>query len=148
LSAALSELPGVFPPKEPPDRESVFHKYRVRLDPSAAGLSTSKQLLRKCAERALRAEGLEVVQWETRPLVAYSLFANRNADSLRRADPRRLAENYTIGAYPVTVDLLESSLVLFSQSYPLIAQTRSLVDRYAEAFRKVWRNRNHWMEAE
>lgn len=148
LSAELSELPGVFPPEVTSDRESVFHKYRVRLDPTAVGLSTSKRTLRNWVQRALRAEGLEVVQWETKPLVAHSLFSNRNADSLRRADPRRLAENYDIGAYGTTVDLLDSSLVLFSQSCPLIAQTRDLVDGYAEAFRKVWRNRGRWMEAQ
>lgn len=148
LSAALAELPGVFPPAETPDRASAFHKYRVRLDPAAAGLSTGKHTLRKSAQRALRAEGLEVVEWETKPLVAYSLFSHRNADSLRRADPKRLSDNYDVDAYPTAVDLLDSSIVLFSQSYPLIAQTSSLIDQYAEAFHKVWRKRRTWAAAE
>ena len=144
LSAALEELPGVFPPRKTSDRESVFHKYRVRLDPAGAGLSISQRALRKSAERALRAEGLEVVEWETKPLVGYSLFRHRNADSLRRAAPKRLSDNYDLRAYPTAGDLLDSSIVLFSQSYPLIAQTSRLIDRYAEAFHKVWRKRHTW----
>jgi hypothetical protein len=31
--------------------------------------------------------------------------------------------------------------VLFSQTCPLIAQDAAVVDRYAEAFRKVWERR-------
>ena len=34
----LARLPGVEPPRVPPDRPHIFHKYRVRLDPERAGL--------------------------------------------------------------------------------------------------------------
>lgn len=147
LSAALAELPGVFPPEEPSDRESGYHKYRVRLEPTAAGLSISKKELRDRAKRALQAEGLEVVQWETTPLVGYSLFSSLNADSLQRCNAGRVSENYDVRKYPITSDLLDSSIVLFSQSCPLIAQTSGLVDQYAEAFHKVWRDRRRWAYA-
>jgi hypothetical protein len=52
-----------------------------------------------------------------------------------------LALNYDPGAYPNTNALLDGSLVLFSQSCPLIAQSDEVVDRYADAFRRVWSQR-------
>jgi dTDP-4-amino-4,6-dideoxygalactose transaminase len=142
LSAALSDLPGVTPPAAPADRTTVHHKYRVQLDPGAAGLPTTQEALRDQTALALRAEGLEVVLWESKPLVAQGIFANRQADALRRADPRRLEENYDPLRYPNTAALLNGSIVLFSQSYPLIAQSAEIVDLYAEAFRKVWAQRD------
>ena len=42
--------------------------------------------------------------------------------------------------------LLDASLVLFSQTCPLIAQSAETVDLYAEAFRKVWSNRSQLVE--
>jgi hypothetical protein len=37
--------------------------------------------------------------------------------------------------------LLEGSIVLFSQSCPLIAQDDAMIDRYVEGFRRVWEHR-------
>ena len=55
-------------------------------------------------------------------------------------DVERIRDNYDPSRYPVTQQMLDSSLVLFSQSCPLIAQSSATVDAYAEAFRKVWRH--------
>jgi hypothetical protein len=38
--------------------------------------------------------------------------------------------------------MLDSSFILFSQSRPLIGQTRATVDKYAEAFTRVWSQRH------
>lgn len=144
LSAVLSELPGVTPPTESTDRTSVHHKYRVQLDPRAAGLPLTREALRDRTAHALRAEGLEVVLWELKPLVAQSIFANRQAGALRRAEAERLDENYDPQRYPNTTALLDGSILLFSQSCPLIAQSAETIDLYAEAFRKVWAQRDRW----
>jgi hypothetical protein len=37
-------------------------------------------------------------------------------------------------------------VVLFSQTRPLIAQTREVVERYVEAFHKVWSRRDRLAE--
>jgi hypothetical protein len=100
--------------------------------------------------RALRAEGLEVVLWQSAPLPAQGVFQQRDE---RGGYPRQLpggtdlAKNYDPALYPRTRALLEGSVVLFSQSYPLIAQNDELVDRYADAFRKVWRQRGRLVDA-
>jgi perosamine synthetase len=142
LSARLGELPGVEPPASRPGRTSVHHKYRVRLDPEQAGVACTPRELRDAMLAALRAEGLEVVLWQTEPLPAQAIFRER---ALRAFAPMpggaNLAENYDPARYPRTQRLLDGSLVLFSQSCPLIAQEAALVDRYAEAFARVWHHR-------
>lgn len=133
LSARLAELDGVEPPFVPEGSTSVHHKYRVRHD-----ASISRDLLVK----ALRAEGLEVVLWQVAPLPTQAVFRARegfgggfpwsldretNWDDLYRPD-----------RFGATQRLLDRSIVLFSQTCPLIAQTEAMVDKYAEAFERVW----------
>ncbi len=149
LSRALAELPGVLAPSAPPGRTSVHHKYRVHLDPKQAGLSIAPEALRDLVLAALRAEGLEVVLWQSVALPAQTVFQKRAAAG---GFPRPasggtdLAKNYDPGHYPHTNALLAGSLVLFSQSCPLIAQPDDVVDRYAEAFRRVWEERRALVE--
>ena len=119
LSARLSELPGVMPPIVPPDRTHVFHKYRVRFDPERAGVGLSPKAFRDLVLQALRAEGVEVVLWQTHPLPSHPLFGCNEP-------------------YLVTQALLDASLVIGSQSYPLFAQPPQIVDAWADAFEKVW----------
>jgi hypothetical protein len=146
LSRALAALPGVLPPAAPPGCTSVHHKFRVRLDPAAAGVDVPPRVLRDAVTRALQAEGLEVVVWEYEPLPAQPVFQTRegfgggwpwsldpDTDWARLYDPARV---------PATRALFEGSLVLFSQSCPLIAQKAATVDRYAEAFTRVWAARD------
>jgi dTDP-4-amino-4,6-dideoxygalactose transaminase len=144
LSRALAGLAGVSPPSLPPGRTSVHHKYRVHLDPAAAGVNLSPERFRDAVAAALRAEGLEVVMWQSVTLPAQTVFQKRDP---RGGFPQPLeggadlAHNYDPARYPRTKALLAGSIVLFSQSCPLIAQADDVVDRYAEAFRRVWRNR-------
>jgi perosamine synthetase len=150
LSRALARLPGVTPPQPLPGRSSVHHKYRVHLDPRAAGVEASPERLRDATLRGLRAEGLEVVFWQAVALPAQTVFQKRDrrdgfpesldggTDLLSNYDPRR---------YPRTQALLAGSLVLFSQSCPLIAQPDDVVDRYAEAFQRVWEHREALVES-
>jgi perosamine synthetase len=144
LARALDELPGVTAPRTPSGRTSVHHKFRVHVDPAVAGVALSPVQLRDALLQALRAEGLEVVLWQSVPLSAQTVFQKR--DPLggfpgARPDGTDLSANYDPARYPRTRRLLDGSLVLFSQSCPLIAQDDAVVDRYAEAFRRVWEHR-------
>lgn len=148
LSARLRELPGVTPPVAQPRRTSVHHKYRVRLEPAAAGLSVSPRVLRDAMLRALRAEGLEVALWQTEPLPGQSVFRKHAARALSSLPGgTNLEHNYDPARYPRTQALLDGSLLLFSQSCPLIAQETTLVERYAEAFARVWQARERVVHA-
>jgi perosamine synthetase len=126
LSRKLGELPGVTPPEVPADRVPAFHKYRVQLDATKVGVDAPPAQVRDAMVRALRAEGCEVVLWQTQPVPGQTLFR-------RMANPA-----YDLARFPVTRDILGRSLVLFSQTYPIAPQPRALVDAYAEAFARVW----------
>jgi perosamine synthetase len=145
LTQALAKLPGVLPPSIPRGSTSVHHKFRVRMDPVAAGVKLSPLALRDAMIRALRAEGLEVVLWQTAPLSAQPVFQKLEGygggwpwSGDRETDYRAL---YAPSRFPCTQRLLDGSLVLFSQSRPLIGQSRETVDKYAEAFARVWSQR-------
>jgi perosamine synthetase len=145
LSRSLAELPGVFPPEVPAGRSSVHHKFRVRLDPRAAGVRCeSTRAWRDVVAEALRAEGLEVVTWQSDVMPAQGAFQERTGfgdgwpfGTDRETDFRSA---YDPTRFPNARALLDGSIVLFSQSCPLIAQDDDVVDRYAEAFARVWRN--------
>ena len=144
LSLALAKLPGVTPPRMSPGRTSVHHKYRVQLDPEKAGVHLSPERFRDVVAKALQAEGLEVVQWQSVPLPAQTVFQRRDASAgfpRAREGGTDLAANYDPSRYPRTRKLLAGSVVLFSQSCPLIAQADAVVDRYAVAFARVWEHR-------
>jgi dTDP-4-amino-4,6-dideoxygalactose transaminase len=121
LTARLAALPGVEPPPTPQDRTHVFHKYRVRLDPARADLQLRPAALRDRVLEALRAEGVEAVLWQRVPLPSHPVFACEEP-------------------YPNASALLDRSLIIGSQSYPLFAQPLDVVDAWADSFEKVWRS--------
>jgi len=146
LSQALAELPGVTPPTVPEGRTSVHHKFRVRFSPERAGVDLPATALRDAMMKALRAEGLEVVLWQTDVLPAQPVFRAREGygDGWPWTTDREtdFAAIYDPTRFPRARALLADSVVLFSQSCPLIAQTDETVDRYADAFRRVWQARS------
>jgi hypothetical protein len=127
----------------------VHHKFRVHFDPVHAGVDLPPTRLRDAMIHALRAEGLEVVLWQGAPLPAQKVFQKRDP-STGFPSPAEggtdLVLNYDPSRYPVTSRLLAGSLVLFSQSCPLIAQPDEVVDGYIEAFRRVWHQRGSLVE--
>jgi hypothetical protein len=104
----------------------VFHKYRVRFDPRAMGLSISPRRLRDRILSALKAEGVECGLWLGKPVPAMEFLSGRPAH-----DPE---------GYPETSALVEDSIVVGSQSYPIYPQPRALMQQYADAFEKVVTN--------
>ncbi len=142
LGQALAALPGVTPPQVAGESTSVHHKFRVLLDPVVAGVSLAPRAFRDVVMEALIAEGLEVVLWQTDVLPAQPAFQKREGagsdwpwSTDRETDFSRL---HDAERYPNARGLLDRSVVLFSQSCPLIAQDEALVDRYAAAFERVW----------
>ena len=139
LSERLAAIPGLLPPLTPPDRTHVFHKYRVRLQPDILGLDLPPAVFRDLVLAALRAEGVEVVLWQTAPLPAHPLFQERrgygNACPWRCVGSQRF---YAPDDYTETRRLLESSLIVGSQSFPLFCQPFELMGHYGDAFEKVF----------
>lgn len=151
LTSALDELPGIEPPQVPEGRRSVHHKFRVHFDAREAGVDLPARVLREALSTALNAEGVNAVLWQDHSLPEHPLFREMKGFGggwpfTASPSPDALRAGYAPSKFPNTRALLDSSIVLFSQTRPLIAQTAETVDRYAEAFRKVWGQRERLLE--
>jgi perosamine synthetase len=141
LTAALQELPGVHPPFVPADRTHTFQKYRVRLDPAEMGLDVDPTRVRNLMLRALRAEGVEAVLWHTSPLPAYPLFQQRAGYGGHfpwTVPPAGREIAYDADAYPQATRLLNDSLLIGSERYPLAGQDTSVMPYVVAAVKKVY----------
>jgi hypothetical protein len=162
LSAALGKLPGVTPPVVPAGCVPVWHKYRVKLDATKAGIDASPKRVRDAMVRALQAEGVDAVLWQTQPVPGQTLFQNKIGFGVQRTPfgssevenrpstalgasggigapwDRAAPVSYDLAQYPETQRLLDGSLCLFSHTFPIAPQPPELVEQYAAAFAKVW----------
>lgn len=146
LTAGLSKLRGVASPYTPDDRTHVYHKYRVRLEPDELGFDGPATELRDRVLQALRAEGVEAVVWQVRPLPAYPAFRGELAPWHGRREGERLRE-WDPAEFPETSRLLDESLILGSEGMPLFVQEAGLMERYVEAFEKVLANLDSVLDA-
>jgi dTDP-4-amino-4,6-dideoxygalactose transaminase len=138
LSARLRELPGVTPPILPEASSSCFHKYRVRIDASAVGVKAEPKKVRDALLAALKAEGVDAVLWQSQPVPGQRLFREKVGYGKGCPWDHGPPVSYDLAQYPETTRLLDSSIVLFSHTYPIAPQPAALVGAYAEAFAKVW----------
>jgi dTDP-4-amino-4,6-dideoxygalactose transaminase len=140
LSMRLSRLSGVSPQLLLDGTTSGYHKYRVRLDPAACGVDAPARLVRDAMTAALKAEGLDVVLWQTVPVPGQRVFREKVGYGKGCPWDHGAPISYDLSQYPQTVRLLDNSLVLFSQTYPIAPQSLALCEAYAEAFERVWKN--------
>ena len=144
LSKELSMIEGLIPPYIPPDRTSIYHKFRLRFDTEALGLTIPAAAFRDKLVDALLAEGVAVGLWQYKPMPAYPIFQNLNIgygngypwrapfyDEKISYDPER---------YPETWRLLESSLIVNTEQFPIYVQDLALMEAYVAAFHKILGN--------
>ena len=141
LTEGLRDLPGVVPPFVPADRTHTFQKYRVRLDPTKMGLDVEPVQLRNVLVRALRAEGVEAVLWHTAALPTYPVFQERagyGGSFPWTVPPAGRDIRYDAEGYPESTRLLNDSLLLGSERYPLAGQDASVMPYVIAAVHKVY----------
>lgn len=151
LMATLAELPGIHVPVIPEDRTCVFHKLRIRFDALEARVDLQPRVLRAALIDALTAEGANAVLWQDHALPEHPLVSSFEGFGhgwpfTLSSSPDALRESYAPTHFPNARALLDSSIILFSQTRPLIAQPREVVDRYTDAFVKVWERREALIE--
>ncbi|MBI1745260.1 MAG: DegT/DnrJ/EryC1/StrS family aminotransferase [Acidobacteria bacterium] len=141
LTKHLADLPGITPPYIPSDRTSVFHKYRVRLEPEALGIKILPIKFREAVRTALLAEGVDVVLWQTSSMPALPMFQTmagygQGYPWTNGASSQKYV--YRIEDYPETNRLLDCSLVIGSEFHPVYCQSPKLMECYVEAIAKVF----------
>jgi dTDP-4-amino-4,6-dideoxygalactose transaminase len=151
LSKHLTEIKGVIPPFVPQDRTTVYHKYRVRLDPSELGIDIETSKFRDKVMRALQTEGVDVVSWQSLPVPGQTLFQLKEGygKGCPWSCPYYNKEiKYEVQDYPEILNLLNNSFVVCSEPYPIYAQKLELMKHYVEGFHKVFNNLEEILETE
>jgi len=148
LSRRLAGVEGIEAPYVPPDCDPIFHKYRLRLRPEDLDLPLRGPAFRDLVQRALLAEGVDAVLWLQEPLPAHPIFQRR--EGFGGGYPWTIAHagyRYNADEFVVTRQLLDNSLVICSEQYPIYCQPAKLIEQYADAITKVVSERGALLEA-
>ena len=142
LAEKIGGLKGLATPYIPENRTSVYHYFRMRFSPKELGLSIDPNMFRAKMQKALQAEGVAVSRWQTRPIQLQTLFQQRvgYGKGCPWSCPYYKGGKIEYGPedYEVTKQIFADSLVLYDSIYP--PNGHDLMDRYAEAFKKIWDN--------
>jgi perosamine synthetase len=138
LSKALGHIPGVKPPHIPSDRTCVFYRYRVRLEPRELGISASPQEFRDRILHALHAEGVPATLWQLMPLPVQPVFRRGSYGPWQPGQRPTKLDGWDRDAFPETVRLFASSIVLGTHVHPLFNQTTEAIEACVHAFAKIF----------
>ncbi len=144
LTGQLGQIDGLVPPYVPDDRTTIYHKYRLRFDPPALGLKLPATEFRARLLDALEAEGVEATLWHVTPLTSFPIFQKLNAGEIRACPwvcpAYERPVRYVPEEYPEAIKLLDESIIVNSEPYPIYGQSLELMEYYAAAFRKIFDN--------
>ena len=138
LTEGLSQIGGIIPPLTPTDRTHVFHKYRIRIDTEALGFTGPATELRDRLLWALRAEGVEAVVWQLYPLPALPAFRRGDLGPWTPSARGERLDAWDRDRFPNASQVLDDSLILGSERYPLFNQDTELAERYVDACEHVF----------
>lgn len=144
LTQELGKIDGLLPPHVPSDRTTVYHKYRIRFDPEVLELRIPTIDFRNKLLDALRAEGVMANLWQYEPMPSYPIFQKLDI-GLGEGYPWRSPLygkeiSYKREEYPKAAEVLETSVVVNTERYPIFGQDIELMELYVAAFRKVFDN--------
>lgn len=143
LAATLAGIPGLVPPVTPAGRTHVYHHFRFRVDPEAAGLELSVGRFRKALQDLMAAEGVPLIEYQNRPLPGQALFQERVGYG--RGCPWSCGHAsrevvYDPAEYPVTREVIRSSLLVGRRLCMASFMEPENVELYRRAFEKVFRH--------
>jgi dTDP-4-amino-4,6-dideoxygalactose transaminase len=136
----LRELPGLTVPTGRPDCTHAWHILRFRFDPEGMGLpDTGRVALRGALRRVLRAEGVPLSQYQLMTLPQQRVFVDRTGWGGGYPWSAQPEPSPYDADHPVATAVIEDSLTL--QKRHLNPDSGDLLQRYADAFEKVWSQR-------
>ncbi len=144
LSQELGKIKGLVPPYVPPDRTTIYHKYRIRFDPEALELSVPATQFRDRLLEALEAEGVAATLWHVTPMTSFPIFQDLD-EGYGKGCPWSCPFygkeiRYNPKDYPEAIRLLDTSLVINDEPHPIYLQDMELMEYYVEAFHKIFDN--------
>ena len=140
LTEQLEEIPGVAGPYTPPYAEPVYFSYVVEFRPEELGLDVPAREFRTAAEHALRAEGIQMGQWQRMPVPAQSVFQEKKGYGKGCPWTCRFYGKdveYRAEDYPETLRFVDAHSYL-AGVYP--PNDMGLMELYVQGFRKVMDN--------
>jgi dTDP-4-amino-4,6-dideoxygalactose transaminase len=145
LAAGLAEIPGLLPPRVPEDRTHVYHLFRFRVDPQAAGIDLPVGRFRKALQDLMAAEGVPLPTYQNRPVPGQTLFQEKRGYG--KGCPWTCGHasreiRYDIQDYPQTLDIIRSSLLIGNRLCMASFLERRNLDLYLAAFHKVLAHRD------
>jgi dTDP-4-amino-4,6-dideoxygalactose transaminase len=142
LTQELGKHKGLIPPYVPPNRTTIYHKYRIRFDPEVLGLQIPATEFRNRLLAALEAEGVAATIWHVTPMTSFPIF-QRLDEGYGKGCPWSCPYygkeiRYDPADYPEAQRLLDTSLVINDEPHPIYIQEPAVMEAYVAAFRKVW----------
>lgn len=141
LAQGMSEIPGLLPPLVPEGSTHVYHHFRFRVDPQAAGIDLPVGRFRKALQDFMTAEGVALKPYQNRPVAGQWLFQEQRGCPWSCGHASREIR-YDIQDYPQTLDVIRSSLLIGNRLCMASFFERRNLDLYLEAFHKVFRHRD------
>lgn len=141
LAAEMAKIPGLVPPYVPEDRFHVYHHFRFRVDPQAAGVDLPAGRFRKALQDLMAAEGVPLIEYQNRPVPGQHLFQQKLGYGKGCPWTCGFASReitYDIHDYPQTLDIIRSSLLVGHRLCMASFMERKNVDLYLAAFHKVF----------
>lgn len=141
LAQGMAEIPGLLPPLVPEGSTHVYHHFRFRIDPEAAGIDLPVGRLRKALQDFMAAEGVPLKPYQNRPVAGQWLFQEQRGCPFDCGHASRKVR-YDIHDYPQTLDVIRSTLLVGNRLCMASFFERRNLDLYLEAFHKVFRHRD------
>ena len=144
LNKELTNIEGVKVQVIPEYCTSCYHKYRIRLDWNIFNLNNNNaHIFREKIRQALIAEGVEAVLWQSTTVPGQPVF--NIMEGYGKGCPWNCQHvknkyKYRNEDYPETVKLLKDSMLIGSETYPLCSSDIKVMEKYIEAFNKVFSN--------
>ncbi|HTQ80583.1 MAG TPA: DegT/DnrJ/EryC1/StrS family aminotransferase, partial [Thermoanaerobaculia bacterium] len=141
LARGLEQIPGLIPPHVPADRTHVYHHFRLRVDPQAAGVDVPVGHFRKAVQDAMEAEGVPLIEYQNRPVPGQSFFVERRGYG--KGCPWSCGHTsrdvvYDMYEYPQTLDVIRGTLLVGHRLCMASFMEPKNIDLYLTAFQKVF----------
>ena len=144
LTQRLKGIEGLATPTVPEDRTHTYYIYSVQVDPEKLNLDVEAGKLRNAVLQALQAENVDAALWQKVPLPAQTVLQRKigygNGSPWREHGSD---VTYDLNDYPNAFAILDNSFCVRRLIPP---NGSELMDRYVEAFEKVFGQIDRVME--